>query len=84
MKIKFKKLQATQTFARLFGKKGSETTTPGDGAANEEYEYYHRRGNTYYFRNNGGEKFSVDYNEPQTELVRGSRYKMDAINNRNS
>jgi hypothetical protein len=81
MKIKFKKFKATQTFAKLFGKKAPEENIPETGGDTEEYEYYHRRGNTYYFRSNGGDKLSIDYNEPQKELVRGGRYKMDAIRN---
>lgn len=86
MKIKFKKFEATNTFIKLFraGRGKSDTHTPEVEETDDAYEYYYKRGNTYYFRNSAGDKFSIDYTEPQKELTRGSKYKMDAINNRNS
>jgi hypothetical protein len=83
MKIKFRKLEATSTFMKLFGvdRNKSHSDTPKAEDTEDGYEYYYKRGNTYYFRNNDGDKFSIDYKEPQKELVRGNRYKMDAINN---
>jgi hypothetical protein len=86
MKIRFKKFEPTSTFIKLFGTHrdkpdtGSNDNETSDGG----YEYYYKRGNTYYFRNSEGEKFSIDYHEPQNELIRGNRYKMDAINNADS
>lgn len=82
MKIKFKKLEANRTFRKLFGldqaQPDQEPLTREDQG--DAYEYYYKRGNTYYFRNGAGEKITVDYSEPQTELVRGHRYKMEEIN----
>jgi hypothetical protein len=84
MKIKFKKFEPTSTFMKLFG---AHQDKPDAGSNDHEqsgdsYEYYYKRGNTYYFRNSEGNKFSIDYHEPQSELIRGNRYKMDTINNR--
>jgi len=84
MKIRFQKFEPTGTFIKLFGLKHDAS---GSGKGNETdavYEYYYKRGNTYYFRNSAGEKITVDYDEPQQELVRGNKYTIDAINNRNS
>jgi hypothetical protein len=75
---------ATRNFAKLFGKNGANVPAPETGEGNGDYEYYHRRRNTYYFRNGGDDKFSIDYKEPQAELVRGGRYHVDALNSRNS
>lgn len=82
MKIKFKKFEPTGTFAKLFGLDRDKSAGAEEGA--DVYEYYYKRGNTYYFRNSEGDKFSVDYKEPQQELVKGNKYKIDTINNRNS
>jgi hypothetical protein len=83
MKIKFKKLEATNTLVKLFGLNRNKET--GNAPENEEsgdaYEYYYKRGDTYYFRNSEGDKFSIAYKEPQTELVKGNKYTMEVINN---
>ena len=65
---------------------GAHRDTPDTGSNENNqseggYEYYYKRGNTYYFRNNEGDKISIDYQEPQNELIRGNRYNMDAIHN---
>jgi hypothetical protein len=86
MKIKFKKFEATSTFLKLFGadrnKPGTDASKPME--TDDAYEYYYKRGNTYYFRNSEGDKFTINYEEPQKELIRGNKYKMDALDNRNS
>jgi hypothetical protein len=82
MKIRFRKLEATTAFIKLFGvdrhKPDAESAETGETV--DAYEYYYKRGTTYYFRNNEGEKFSIDYKEPQNELIKGNKYKIDAIN----
>ena len=85
MKIKFKKFEPTRTFLKLFGGNREKTgsNVERERQADAGYEYYYKRGNTYYFRNNEGEKISIDYTEPQQELVRGNRYDIDAISYRN-
>jgi len=85
MKIKFRKFEPTSTFIKLFGvnRDKSDTDTPKTGEAADTYEYYYKRGNTYYFRNSEGDKVSIDYHEPQRELIRGNRYRMDSINTPN-
>ena len=82
MKIRFRKLEATTAFIKLFGADPhkSDTESAETRETDDAYEYYYKRGNTYYFRNNEGEKFSIDYKEPQTELIKGNKYRMDAIN----
>jgi len=86
MKIKFVKYKATSTFIKLFRGDRNKVDTKQSkvGEIDEAYEYYYKRGNTYYFRNRDGNKFSIDYDMPQKELIRGNTYKVDAINNRNS
>ena len=81
MKIRFKKLAATSTFIKLFGADGNkpDTSASKTDETDEVYEYYYKRGNTYYFRNDQGNKISINYNEPQPELIKGNKYKMDAI-----
>ncbi len=83
MKIKFRKLETTGTFLKLFGvnRDKPDADAPQTGNADDAYEYYYKRGNTYYFRNGAGDKITIDYKEPQKELIRGNRYKMDAIGN---
>ena len=82
MKIRFKKLEATTAFIKLFGvnRHTSDAEPAETRETDDAFEYYYKRGNTYYFRNNAGEKFSIEYKEPQKEFVKGNRYKMDAIN----
>lgn len=86
MKIKFKRLETTSAFVKLFGlnRAKSDSDSAKAGETDDAYEYYYKRGHTYYFRNSDGNKIAIDYNEPQQELVRGNKYKMDAINNPNS
>lgn len=86
MKIKFQRFEATGSFVKLFGlnRNKSESDAPKAGEADDAYEYYYKRGNTYYFRNSEGNKISINYNEPQKDLIKGNKYKMDAINNPNS
>ena len=82
MKIKFKKLEATPTFIKLFGihreKSGDESVAHED--KDSSYEYYYKRGHTYYFRNSDGNKLTIDYKDAPKELIRGNTYKLDAIN----
>ncbi len=84
MKIKFQKFEPTSTFLKLFG--AGRDKAASDATANEEtdavYEYYYKRGDTYYFRNSAGNKFSIDYNASQKELLRGNKYKIEDISNR--
>jgi hypothetical protein len=86
MKIKFRKLEATKTFIKLFGagkdKLGSDA--PETRETDDAYEYYYKRGNTYYFRDGKGNKLAIDYKKPQKELIRGNTYTMDTINTLNS
>lgn len=89
MKIKFKKFEPTSTFIKLFGgnrhKSGKDSSDAGElDESDDVYEYYYKRGNMYYFRNNEGNKLTIDYHEPQPTLIRGHKYKIDAINNTNS
>jgi len=86
MKIKFKKFEATSTFIKLFGadRDKSDTHASKPGETNDTYEYYYKRGNTYYFRDSDGNKFTIHYNEPQQDLIRGNKYKLDTINNHQS
>ena len=83
MKIKFKKFTATNTFIKLFGidKDKLSTNSSKSDETDDTYEYYYKRNNTYYFRNKKGNKISIDYNEPQTHLLKGNMYHLDAINN---
>lgn len=85
MKIKFKKFEPTSTFLKLFGVNQGKTDSnvQHERETDAQYEYYYKRGNTYYFRNSEGDKVSIDYTEPQQELVRGNRYQIDAINHSN-
>jgi hypothetical protein len=78
MKIKFKKFKATDAFVKLFGASKNKPDTNAS-EKDEGYEYYYRRNNTYYFRNDAGNKFTIDYDGPQTELVRGQKYNMENI-----
>lgn len=82
MKIRFKKLEATKTFLKLFGagRDKPDSDAPETGETDDAYEYYYKRGNTYYFRDAKGNKLSIDYKEPQKELIRGNTYTMDTIN----
>lgn len=86
MRIKFKKFKPTNIFLKLFGanRDSSHFGTDLEGETNASYEYYYKRGNTYYFRNNEGSKVTIDYREPQRELIRGNRYQIDDLNNINS
>lgn len=83
MKVRFKKLEATSTFIKLFGLRQGQpdSDAPKAEETDDVYEYYYKRGNTYYFRNNTGQKITINYKEPQHELIRGNKYTMDAINN---
>lgn len=86
MKIKFQRFEATSSFVKLFGlnRNKSESDSAKAGETDDTYEYYYKRGNTYYFRNSEGNKISINYKEPQKDLIKGNKYKMDAINNPNS
>lgn len=86
MKIKFQRFGATSSFIKLFGlhRDTSESDSTKAGEADDAYEYYYKRGNIYYFRNSEGAKISIAYDEPQKDLIKGNKYKMDTINNPNS
>ena len=82
MKIKFRKFEPTGTFIKLFGLNRDKPDSSSSGVEDDDvYEYYYKRGNTYYFRNSKGDKFSIDYENPQDELVRGNKYKIDTTGN---
>ena len=86
MKIKFKKLEATSTLIKLFGlgRDKEDGNNPAMDEPDDAYEYYYKRGDTYYFRNSEGNKFSIEYKELQTELIKGNKYTMEVINNLSS
>lgn len=81
MKIRFKKLEPTGSFVKLFGRARDKQNTPAE-ETDDVYEYYYKRGNTCYFRNSAGDKRTMAYNESLGELIRGNKYKIDSISNR--
>ncbi|HUQ96741.1 MAG TPA: hypothetical protein VM010_03680 [Chitinophagaceae bacterium] len=83
-KIRFKKLEPTGTFAKLFGlHRDKQDPDVAPEETDDVYEYYYKRGNTCYFRNSAGDKRTIEYNETHKELVRGNKYNIDAISNAN-
>lgn len=83
-KIRFKKLEPTGTFVKLFGlARDKQDNAAAPEETDDVYEYYYKRGNTCYFRNSAGDKRTMEYNESHGKLIRGNTYKIDAISKPN-